>query len=233
MKRKNIVLYIAIALCLIACLLVFIVKKFELNIIKYDSIQVGELSVKYYGDFDGVGKVKIYNGSIRRGTFELRVDKDILDNLNETSPYLDDINGDGHEDILIPHSKDSNLDVRYAAFLWNNDIEMFEASEALKDIANISIDDEGVLSSDMTLHHVTFPAEKNIPEEYEKHYVSAEYKLIEGNFKPLREYTLIYYSENDIYCYVKKDYNTESGELISFEEDWMSSKEAEQIKIYK
>ena len=55
--------------------------------IKYDEIQVNNLFVKYYGDFDGVNIVKIYDGAIRRGTFELQVDKNILDKSNENPPY--------------------------------------------------------------------------------------------------------------------------------------------------
>ena len=233
MKRKNIVLFIAIAICLVLCLFVFLVKVAEVNIIKHDDINLGELSVEYYGGFDVVRVVKIYDGSIRKGTFELLVDKDLLAKSNEYPPYLDDLNGDGHEDILIPHSTDSKLNVRYAAFIWNNDKKMFEECELLGDIANISINESDVISSNMELHIVITPEQKNTPEEYEKHYISAEYKIEDGKITPIREYTLIYYSENDIYCHVMKDYNPENGELISTVEDWMTPEEAEILQAEK
>ena len=233
MKRKNIVLFIAIALCLVLCLFVFLIKVVEVNIIKHDEITLGELSVEYYGGFDIVRIVKVYDGAIRRGTFELSVDKELLDRSNECPPYLDDLNGDGHEDILIPHSTDSNLDVRYAAFIWNNETKMFEECELLADIANISINDSDVLSSNMELRIVTIPEQKNIPEEYEKYYISAEYKRADGKITPIRQYTLIYYSENDIYCHVMEDYNPENGELISTVEDWMTPEEAEKLQSKK
>lgn len=228
MKRKNIVLYIAIAICVLACIFVLLVKVFNLNLIRHNTVQVGEFSVKYYGDFDSVHKVKIYDGLVRRGTFELIADKETVVKSNENAPYLKDINADGHEDMIIPHSKDVNLDVRYAAFLWNNDTQMFEACDILSDIANISVDD-GIISSSMTLYKVVWAGGANLPEEYEKSYVSANYKIVDGKVMPLREYTLIYYSENDIYCHVKKDYNPENGEMIEFEEDWMTPKQAEKI----
>ena len=230
MKKKNIILCIAIAICLIACIFVLLVKVFEINLIKHDSIQTGGFNVKYYGTFDGVKLVKIYDGVIRRGTFELTVDKELTDKSNENPPYLKDINLDGHEDFLIPHSKDKNGDLRYAAFIWNNEIKMFEASELLGDIANMSMDEVDVLHSSMTIYNVVFPGGHNVPEEYEEHHITAQYKLVNGKFQPLREYDLIYYSESDIYCYSKKDYNPENGELVEFEEDWMTPEEAEELK---
>ena len=228
MKKKNIVLYIAIALCALACIFVLLIKVFDLDLIKHNSVQVGEFNVKYYGDFDSVHSIKIYDDLVRRGSFDLEADKAVITKLNENSPYLDDLNGDGHEDMVIPHSKDYNGNLRYAVFLWNNDTKMFEASEALCDIANVSIDD-GIISSSMTLYKTVWEGGINLPEEYEKSYVSAEYQIANGKVMPLREYTLIYYSENDIYCHVKNDYNTENGEIAQFEEDWMTPEEAEKI----
>ena len=108
MKKKNLILIVAIAVCFIACLLLLLVNVFDLNIIKHHDIQIGDLNVKYYGNFKTVKTVKIYDGSIRRGTFELSVDNEIIENSNEYPPYLEDINMDGHEDVMIPHSKDAS-----------------------------------------------------------------------------------------------------------------------------
>ena len=228
MKRKNIILCIAIAVCLSACIFVFLVKVAGVNMIKYEELQLNNLFIKYYGDFDGANTVKVYEGSIRRGTFELNVDKNILDKSNENPPYFHDLNGDGHDDILIPHSTDVNLAVRYAAFIWNNDTKMFEACKPLSDIANFSIDDSDILSSNMELKVTISPEEINVPEIYENHYVYLDCKLYEGNFVILREDTLIYYSENDIYCNTIKHYDTKSGEIIFEDEDWMTPEEAEE-----
>ena len=79
----------------------------------------------------------------------------------------------------------------------------------------------------MELRIVIAPEDKNVPEVYEKHYVNTQYKLSENTFIPLHEDTLIYYSENDIYCNVIKNYDPENGELIFENEDWMTPEEAE------
>ena len=73
----------------------------------------------------------------------------------------------------------------------------------------------------------------NVPEVYESHKINTEYKIIDEKISLVRNYTLIYYSDTDAYCFVKTDYDIKSGEIISSVEDWMSEKEASQIKFYK
>lgn len=233
MKKKNVILVVSIIICLIACILIFLVNVLGLNIIKHKDIQLGELSVKYYGSFSSVKTVKIYDGAIRLGTFELSVSNEILDNSNKYLPYLDDLNQDGHNDILIPHSLDENGSIRYSVYTWNNEIKMYEGSKILADVSNLTFSDDGNLHSFINLHKTIYPADKNIPEIYETHRISTEYKLIDARFYLVRNYTLIYYSETDAYCYVMADYDTESGEIVSFVEDWMTEEEAAQIKFYK
>ena len=232
MKRKNALLLLAIIICLIACVFVLVIKTFEINVFKIHEYQLSEFSVKYYGGFDGIRVIKIYDNAIRRGTFEVTVKDEFIDKTNEYPPYLEDLNKDGHDDILIPHSKDSNLAVRYSAFLWNNESKMFEESEKLSDIANISYEGDS-LYSNMTIKKVLYPEDKNVPEVYETYRINTEYTVYENDIRCLREYTLIYYSETDIYCYVKNDYNVETGELISSIDDWLNPKQAAEIKFYK
>ncbi len=232
MKNKNSFLIVAIAIALIACVMLLLVNVFELNLIKHHDIQLGELSVKYYGDFNKVKIIKIYDGSIRKGTFDLSVDKNILLNSNEYSPYFDDINEDGHEDILIPHSKDAADTPRYAVYLWNNQIKMFENVPFMVDIANLSKGDESNYFSLVSLHKTIFEEQKNIPEVYEYHKINTEYQIVNEKICLVKNYTLIYYSETDAYCYVKTDYDPENGEIISCIEDWIDEKEASEIKFY-
>ncbi len=233
MKKKNVILIAAIIICLGICILLLLVNVLGLNIIKHEDIQLPLFSVKYYGNFNSAKIVKIYDGAIRRGTFELEVDKNILENSNEYSPYQDDINHDGHDDILIPHSLDENASIRYAVFMWDNENKMFKQTDTLCDVANLTVDENGNLHSFLNLHKTIYPADKNVPEIYETHHIATEYKLIDGDFCLLRNYTLIYYSETDTYCYVTTDYDTASGEIISSVEDWMSEEESSKIKFYK
>ncbi len=233
MKKKNVILIAAIIICLAICILLLLVNVLGLNIIKHEDIQLPLVSVKYYGNFNSAKIVKIYDGAIRRGTFELEVDKNVLDNYNENLPYLDDLNNDGHDDILIPHSFDAQTSIRYAVYIWNNEIKMFEESKALSDVANIEFDDNDVLTSFLSLHNVIYEAQSNVPEVYENHRICKEYKLLDGTFRLIRENNLIYYSETDAYCYVTTNFDAENGEIISSVEDWLNEEEASQIKFYK
>ena len=232
MKKKNLILTVAIAVCFIACILLLLVNVFDLNIIKHHDIQIGDLIVKYYGNFKTVKTVKIYDGSIRRGTFELSVDNEIIENSNEYPPYLEDINMDGHEDVMIPHSKDASGTPRYAVYLWNNDIAMFEECSSMLDIANLTKGDDNSFFSSMTIHKVIYEAQINIPEIYEEHKINTEYKLIDGKLNLIRNYTLVYYSSTDAYCYITTDYDATTGEIISSLDDWMSEEEASQVRFY-
>ena len=231
MKRKNTILFIAIIVVILACLFVLSVNTLDLNIIKHHDTQLRNLSIKYYGDFDSINVVKVYNGAIRRGTFDLSVSEDVIDSINKNPPYLYDLDRDGIEDLLIPHSSDKNGDIRYAVFFWKNDVSMYEASELLRDLANVKIDDDHSITSSVSLHTVIHPEENNLPEIYEEKTVITEFKLCEDSFKLLREYTLIYYSENDIYCYIMNDYDTKTGELVSAIEDWLTPEEASKIQV--
>ena len=231
MKRKNTLLYIAIIIVILACLFVLSVKTLGLNIIKHHDTQLSGLTIKYYGGFNGINIVKVYDGAIRRGTFELSVSKDVIDSINKNPPYLYDLDRDGSEDLLIPHSSDKNGDIRYAVFFWKNNVSMYEASEILHDVANLKIDDDHSITSSVSLHTVIHPEENNLPEIYEDRTILTEFKLSPDGFKLLREYTLVYYSENDIYCYIKHDYNTDTGELVSAVEDWLTPEEASKIQL--
>ena len=233
MEKKKLILIISIIICLLACIFLLLVNVFGLNLIRHEDIQIDNISLKYYGNLNSVKVVKIYDGAIRRGTFEIGVDKSILEKSNEYSPYLDDINQDGHKDILLPHSFDQSNSIRYSVYIWNNVSKMFEETEELTDVANLTFDDEGNLLSFVNIHKTIFPADKNVPEIYESRRISKKFKLIDGAFHLVSDYTLIYYSETDAYCYSMTDYDPVSGEIVSLTEDWMTEKEAAQIKFFK
>ena len=103
------------------------------------------------GDFKNVRSISIYENGVRRGSFDISIDKNVIEAANEAPPYLDDLNGDGHDDILIPHSIGENFTFRYAAFIWNNDIKMFEASALLRDAMDIKHTDNETVTTYLKL----------------------------------------------------------------------------------
>ena len=231
MKRKNTIFGVAVLVLAIACLFLFSVKALGLSIIKHHETQLNDLTIKYYGDFNNIKAVKVYDGAIRRGTFELSISDEIIDTINQFPPYLLDLDRDGFDDLLIPHSNDNTGEKRYAVYFWNNDIAMYKESEAFSDLANIIIGDDHSIKSTVSLHNVLYSAQTNVPEIYEEKTIIKEFILKEDGFHILREYTLIYYSENDIYCYVTVDYDTETDEIISSVEDWLTPEQASKIEL--
>ena len=169
-KRSNIIFYVAIICCIIVCLFIIITNVFnvELYLIKHHEMQMGEYTLKFYGDMEKTRVLKVYEGSIRRASLPLSVENEIFDEANKLAPYLEDVNGDGHPDLFVPHSKDNNLDFRYAVFIWDNKNAMFTDTGVLGDLANIDVDlNENTVTSKMLLRTVIAEAQPNLPEEYE------------------------------------------------------------------
>ena len=233
-KRKNIIFCIAVICCIIVCLFIIITKVFniELYLIKHHEMQLSEYTLKFYGDLEKTHILKVYEGSIRRATLPISIENEIFDEANKLIPYLDDVNGDGHPDLFIPHSKDNNLDFRYAIFTWDNESEMFTDTGVLGDLANIEVDlNENTITSKMLLRTGVTESQPNLTEEYELKNVYTEYKLADCAFVEYRKLSLTYYSESDIYCYSIYEYNSETKELEYFDEQWMDAEEAKIITL--
>ena len=231
-KRKNIIFYVVAICCIIVCLFILITNVFniELYLIKHHEMQMGEYTLKFYGDLDKTHILKVYEGSIRRATLPISVENEIFDEANKLTPYLDDVNGDGHPDLFVPHSKDDNLDFRYAIFTWDNESEMFTDTGVLGDLANIEVDlYENTVTSKMLLRAEVAGTQPNLTEEYETKNVYTEYKLIDGNFVAYREISLTYFLAENIYCYSIYEYNSQTNELEYFDEQWMDAEEAKNI----
>ena len=232
MKAKNIFLLIAIIICSALCIFLFLTNVLGLNIVRHHTMQLDGFTLKFYGSFSEVTTLKIYDGAIRRATLDFSADPDIFSDPSKYQPYLEDLNSDGHPDIIVPHSKDHTDSTRYAAFLWDNEAKMFTDTGVLNDIANIKINkDDHSLTSYMVLHTTIYEEQLNIPEMYEERQILKEFKIIADKYTLFREYSLIYYSESDIYCYSKYDYDAENGELICTSESWLTAEQATKIEL--
>ena len=233
-KPKIIILSVAILLCLAACFFVLATDFWgmNINIIKHHEMQLEGFTLKLYGDLNDVRCIKVFEGKIRRATADISVDTSLLDQANSFIPYLDDLNGDGHLDMLVPHSKDADSQTRYAALIWDNSIEMFYKAEALSDIANIKTDPQnGTLKSSLSTYTVVIPEQPNAPEIYEERRSLTEYRIIDSEYIPFREVALTYYSDTNMYCYSTYDYNEETKELTYTDEQWLTPKKAEEIVL--
>lgn len=233
MKTKNILLSIAIIICSALCIFIFLTNVLGLSIVRHYAMQLDNLTLKFYGNTSSVTTLKIYDGAIRRATLDFSAASDIFSDPSKFQPYFEDLNGDGHSDIIVPHSSDDIENTRYAAFIWNNETKMFEDTGALNDIANIKLNkDDRSITSYMMLHTTLYEEQLNAPEIYEEKQLLKEFKIVDGKYTLFREYSLTYYSESDIYCYSKYDYDTESGELVCTDESWLSPEKATEIELH-
>ena len=195
-------------------------------------MQLNGYTLKFYGDFEKTHILKVYEGSVRRATLPISIENDIFEEANKFIPYFEDINGDGHPDLFVPHSKDTNLNFRYAVFLWNNKASMFTDIGVLNDLANIKVNtDQNTVSSSMLIRTVIEEAKPNIPEIYTTEKIFTEYKIIDDVFVKYNEISLTYYSETDIYCYSIYEYDIETKTLECVEERWLSEEKADEITI--
>ena len=234
MKLKNTLLIILVTVCALACAVMLLTNIFdlELNPIKLHQHQLGEFTLKLYGNLSECRIVKVYDKSVRLATLKLNVDKELLSESSLFDPYLTDINGDGHLDLIIPHSKDSNQSIIYSAFTWDNEIRQFIPQTALTKLANIEINtDNNTIASTVNTRIVIAEEQANVPEVFEDETCFTEYKLIENIFVPFRERSLTYYSDTDIYCYSIYDYNEKTKELEYTDEQWITEEEAKNIKL--
>lgn len=233
-KRNNIIFYVTVACCIIVCLFIIIVNSFniDLYLIKHYDMQLNGYTLKFYGDFDKTHILKVYEGSVRRATLPISIENEIFDEANKFIPYFDDVNGDGHPDLIVPHSYDANSNFRYAVFPWNNASSMFTNTNVLNDLANITVNtDQNTVSSSMLIRTVVAEEQPNIPEIYMSEKIYTEYKLIEGSFVKYMQRSLTYYSETDIYCYSTYEYNNETKEFECLDERWLSEEKAADINI--
>jgi hypothetical protein len=195
-------------------------------------MQLNGYTLKFYGDFEKTHILKVYEGSVRRATLPISIENEIFDEANKFIPYFEDINGDGHPDLFVPHSKDNNLDFRYAIFIWDNKVSMFTDTGVLNDLANINVNiDQNTVSSSMLIRTVIVDEQPNLPEIYTTEKVFEEYKFIDGTCVKYKEISLTYYSETDIYCYSTHEYNSETKEFECLDEQWLSEEKASEITI--
>lgn len=193
---------------------------FELhfNIIKYHEESVSDYTLKYYGSFGEIRKIKIYKDGKKVCRADFDSSTDFFDN-SDARPQPVDLNSDGCDDLLVPFLLDIYDDIHYAAFICvGTDLA---PSEVLSDICNVKTESgTGIVSSEKTEKFYTEKPTENNPEVYEEKHSITEYRWTDGEFLAWSERAVTYYSETDYCCYSVREYDAEYGGLKYVSDKW-------------
>ncbi len=221
MKKKSIIIHLIIGIFVLISATVLI---FSLVGTKHLEMRTGEYVLKYYGSFSEATKLKIYRNSKKLCTLEISIPADFLDGKPE--PYLDDLDLDGRDDLLVPHSTDLDGELRYSAYIYNNEEHAFVAAKALSDAANISVNvEKHVITSLTHMRKEIAPSHDNAPAVYEDSRILSTYEFRNGELIEAERKMITYYHETNYYCYSQYIFNEESQELECMLEDWFDPKE--------
>ncbi len=230
-KKKRIIW----AVCAAALLIFFsfvIIRAFDIhfNIITYHSFEQDGYSFKFKGSFDTVRKVVIKKDSKKIGSLPFDAASSVFEeNESEYSARLEDINGDGNEDIILPCLFDSDGDIHYTVYL-SGDGGKLAYHEELKDLPNLTIDNELILTEETT-RETLLEGTSNSPEIYIVTHRITKLSFINGDFIALEERAVIYYSENDYYCYSIYAYDDNHGGLKYVDEKWFDPEDIDKYPL--
>lgn len=225
MKIKNIIINVLIALFILISLFILVVRiaDIKFNPISHHSAQIDEYTIKFKGDLKKANIASIYKDDKKICNINVSIPKSFFDEYKDI--LLNDLNFDGKKDLLIPHSTDLNGDAIYSVYINNNEGK-FEASESLRGIANIEIDNnsERLISKKFVREEIA-PAQKGVPAVNKDSQILSIYIFENSNATEVERKAITYYSETNYYCYSHYIYNEENNELECKIEDWFEPSE--------
>ncbi|MBQ7384591.1 MAG: hypothetical protein IJV72_07370 [Clostridia bacterium] len=230
-KNKRVILAIVAAVAVI--LLSFItIKAFDIhfNVITYHSFEQDGYSFKFKGSANTVRKVIIKKDSKKVGSLPFDATSELFaDEELEYSARLEDADGDGDNDIILPCAFDEDNDIHYTVYLTNVDGKL-EHNENTKDLPNLSIDGEH-LFTEQTTKEILLEKNTNSPEIYIRKHSITKYAFLDGECTALEERAIIYYAENDYYCYSVYAYDEEYGGLKYVDEKWFEPEDIDKYQL--
>ena len=217
-------------LAVIAALLLISLLWLLLNPVSYYSFEEDGYSFNYRGSFGKVRRVTIKNGAEKLCTVTINSDSDIFNSIGELSAIIADLDGDGDEDILLPTDYDTEGDVIYSLFISEDN------KLTLKDdiyFANPTFnEDEKMIYTSETIKKMIQEKTEASPELYELTDKISKFRFDdEGTLITQAERSIIYYSENDYYCYAIYEHDPETNQLSYIDEIWFDPIKLDQYPL--
>lgn len=230
-KKKRIIQAIC-ALALLIFLSFIFVKIFDIhfNIITYHSFEQDGYFFKFKGSENTVRKVIIKKDSKKVGSLPFDAASSVFEaGKSKYRATFEDANGDGNVDILLPCAFDEDTDVHYTVYIANGNGTL-EYDERMKDLPNLSIDGEHLLT-EQTAKEILVEENTNSPEIYIRKHIITKHAFLNGEFTAIEERAILYYAENDYYCYSVYVYDEEYGELKYVDEKWFDPEEIDKYPL--
>ncbi len=231
-NKKNLIFLLAAIISLIAIILLcFNIFDIHLNLIKYHTFEQDSYSFTFKGSLGDVRTLKIKSGSEKIASLPFEASSDVFENEFGFSAKFEDINGDGLADLLLPRIVDDDADIHYQAYPADSNLG-FTYNEALCDLVNISVDTQNsLIFTDTTFKEILAEETKHSPEFFIRTHMIRKHAFVNGEFITLEERAIIYYSENDFYCYSIYRYDEEDKELKYVDEQWFDPEEIEDYPL--
>ena len=214
----------AVALALLLALAALIV-----NPISYYDFEQDGYSFEYKGSFGTARRVIIRQDGEKLSSVRVSTDADTFDSPDALYAIIADLDGDADDDIIIPIGIDEEDDVLCSAFLADGK-KLAECKD--RALANPTFEaEEGMIYTEETVKDVIQEATKTNPEFYELTEKIAKHAFIDGALISLEERAIIYYSENDYYCYSIYEYSEETKDLAYVDEIWFDPIKLDQYPL--
>lgn len=226
MKKLKVKKLILTVLCvLVALALIFLVLNL-FNFRKFYSCEENGYSFIFRGSIGNVKKVIIKKDGKKLSSLKFSGDKAIFENYKI---IFADANADGAEDILLPTHTDADGDTYFSLYLAADN--GFIRRDDTSALPFVDFSESGELRTEYHEKLVTEEAQENAPEGYTTTHAIERYAFVGDKFILMERRAVIYYSENDYYCYSTYAYNEESDEFEYIDEDWFSPDELENYPL--
>ena len=221
---------ITLCLAVIAAALLISLLWLILNPISYYEFEEDGYRFNYKGSFGKARRVIIKNGEEKLSTVTIKSSSDIFDSIGSLNAIIADLDGDTDDDILIPTDYDDDGDVEYSLFISEGK-KLTKLEDAT--FANPTFDsDSKIIYTKETINNVILEETKTSPKCYELTEKIAKYSFDEdGALITLAERSIIYYSENDYYCYSIYEYSEKTKDLAYVDEIWFDPIKLDQYPL--
>ena len=228
MKSKHFV-FIILSAAVLACVLMLTVDfsdiDLHLSVKKYHTCTADGREFRFYGSFDKIYKVSVYEDGDKLCSLKIEADADAFADGTGNAVELCDINADGENDILVLCAVDEDEDEHRRLFIRTG-----ERQSAVNDtdIVNYRFENGTLISQTRELQYLAETVEEyTVP--YEKYSERCEYEYYDGEIIPVGRMRVSYYSESDIYCIGQWEYDREAHESVCISEDWLVPSEYQKV----
>ena len=224
--QKNKLLYLSVGILLAALLIFFILYMgigFEFNTTTHAEWEQNGIVFTYKGSKKEIRKLEISREGKELLAVELSASPSLFSNEDSKSAIIIDSEQE-NTIMLLPYSLDDDNDKHYRSLCLCADGSALFDTEV--DLINPNINGEtGDIYCESTSHETVGKALDDLAAPYEESTVLTVYQIDEKKLVAIYQLSVTYYSENNVYCVSRSDFDYELLELGNSIDDWLSPEE--------